>query len=79
VVNRGGIGRRARLAITHLVLRDSKSSTDLTVAMSPLKLDLSSNDTAGVPRIMVHLGLSLIAFLNSSRTSPIPDVLNVSF
>lgn len=79
MVNRGGIGRRARLAITHLVLRDSKSSTDLTVAMSPLKLDLSSNDIASVPRTMAHPSLSLIAFLNSRRTTPVPVVLNVSF
>jgi hypothetical protein len=66
VVTQGGICRRARLAITHLERRESNSSTNLTVAMSQLERDLSSNDTANVPWIMVHLSLSLIECLNSS-------------
>jgi hypothetical protein len=66
VVNRGGIGRRARLATTLLDLRDGKSSTNLKVAKSPLKLDLSSYDSANVPWIMAYLSLSLIECINSS-------------
>jgi hypothetical protein len=66
VVNQGGICRIAKLALTLLVPRDSKSSTDLTVAMSQSKLDLSSNDLANVPWMMVHLSMSLTECLNLS-------------
>lgn len=66
MVNRGGTCRRARHAITHLLRKDIKNSTNITVTMSQLQVDLSSNSSANIPWMMVHLSLSLIECLNSS-------------